>query len=153
MRKNPDTQLVEIVENTSHPWFVGVQFHPEYKSTVAQPHPLFVSFASCCIKAPPKQEIILFCLMEERKFDPYQFIGFVLIALILTWMLYHNAPEEATPATPEPTPAVATPEATPGPATAVVSATAVDTSMYGPFAGFMQANAAAPQQLKTSLCN
>lgn len=86
--------------------------------------------------------------MEERKFDPYQFIGFVLIALILTWMLYRNAPEEAAQTTPEPTPAVATPEATPGPATAVVSATAVDTSMYGPFAGFMQANAAAPQQLE-----
>ena len=63
-------------------------------------------------------------------------------------MLYRNAPEEATQTTPEPTPAVATPEATPGPATAVVSATAVDTSMYGPFAGFMQANAAAPQQLE-----
>ena len=86
--------------------------------------------------------------MEERKFDPYQFIGFVLIALILTWMLYRNAPEEAAQTTPEPTPAVATPEATPGPATAVVSATAVDTSMYGPFAGFMQANASAPQQLE-----
>ncbi len=86
--------------------------------------------------------------MEERKFDPYQFIGFVLIALILTWMLYRNTPEEAAQTTPEPTPAVATPEATPGPATAVVSATAVDTSMYGPFAGFMQANAAAPQQLE-----
>ena len=86
--------------------------------------------------------------MEERKFDPYQFIGFVLIALILTWMLYRNAPEEAAQTTPEPTPAVATPEATPGPATAVVSATAVDTSMYGPFAGFMQANADAPQQLE-----
>ena len=32
--------------------------------------------------------------MEEKKFDPYQFIGFVLIALILTWMLYRNSPEE-----------------------------------------------------------
>lgn len=86
--------------------------------------------------------------MEERKFDPYQFIGFVLIALILTWMLYRNAPEEAAQTTSEPTPAVATPEATPGPATAVVSATAVDTSMYGPFAGFMRAIAAVPQQLE-----
>ena len=41
---NPDTQLVEVVENTKHPWFIGVQFHPEYKSTVSNPHPLFVSF-------------------------------------------------------------------------------------------------------------
>ena len=41
---NPDTQLVEVVEVPSHPWFVGVQYHPEYKSTVASPHPLFVAF-------------------------------------------------------------------------------------------------------------
>jgi len=41
---NPKTGLVEIVEVASHPWFVGVQYHPEYKSTVANPHPLFVAF-------------------------------------------------------------------------------------------------------------
>jgi len=41
---NPDTQLVEIMEIPNHPWFVGVQFHPEYKSTVVNPHPLFVNF-------------------------------------------------------------------------------------------------------------
>jgi CTP synthase len=41
---NPETGLVEIVEIESHPWFVGVQYHPEYKSTVASPHPLFVAF-------------------------------------------------------------------------------------------------------------
>ncbi|MCH2490963.1 MAG: CTP synthase [Flavobacteriales bacterium] len=41
---NPETGLVEIVEIPSHPWFVGVQYHPEYKSTVANPHPLFISF-------------------------------------------------------------------------------------------------------------
>jgi CTP synthase len=41
---NPDQNLVEIVELPAHPWFVGVQFHPEYKSTVAAPHPLFVAF-------------------------------------------------------------------------------------------------------------
>ena len=41
---NPDTQLVEIVEMKEHPWFVGVQFHPELKSTVERPHPLFVGF-------------------------------------------------------------------------------------------------------------
>jgi len=41
---NPDTNLVEIVELKDHPWFVGVQFHPEYKSTVLKPHPLFVKF-------------------------------------------------------------------------------------------------------------
>jgi len=41
---NPDTGLVEIVEIPKHRWFVGVQFHPEYKSTVINPHPLFVDF-------------------------------------------------------------------------------------------------------------
>lgn len=41
---NPNTNLIEIVEIPSHPWFVGVQYHPEYKSTVANPHPLFVAF-------------------------------------------------------------------------------------------------------------
>ena len=43
---NPDTGLVEIIEIENHPWFVGVQYHPEYKSTVANPHPLFVSFVN-----------------------------------------------------------------------------------------------------------
>lgn len=41
---NPDSGLVEIVEVEDHPWFVGVQFHPEYKSTVQAPHPLFSRF-------------------------------------------------------------------------------------------------------------
>ena len=43
---NPGTGLVEIVEIPAHPFFIGVQFHPEYKSTPERPHPLFVSFAS-----------------------------------------------------------------------------------------------------------
>jgi len=46
---NPDTELVEIVELSNHPWYVGVQFHPELKSTVAQPHPLFVSFVKAAL--------------------------------------------------------------------------------------------------------
>jgi len=41
---NPETNLVEVIEIHDHPWFVGVQFHPEYSSTVLQPHPLFVAF-------------------------------------------------------------------------------------------------------------
>ncbi|MCL2562334.1 MAG: CTP synthase [Rikenellaceae bacterium] len=41
---NPDTNLVEVVEIDDHPWFVGVQYHPEYQSTVKNPHPLFVAF-------------------------------------------------------------------------------------------------------------
>ena len=46
---NPDNNLVEIVEICSHPWFVGVQFHPEYKSTVANPHPLFIQFVKAAV--------------------------------------------------------------------------------------------------------
>jgi len=41
---NPQTGLVEVVELKDHPWFIGVQYHPEYKSTVATPHPLFIDF-------------------------------------------------------------------------------------------------------------
>lgn len=48
--KNPETGLVEIVEIKDHPWFLGAQFHPEYKSTVAKPHPLFVGFVDAVIK-------------------------------------------------------------------------------------------------------
>jgi len=47
---NPDNKLVEIVEIPEHPWFLGVQFHPEYKSTVDNPHPLFLSFIKAGIK-------------------------------------------------------------------------------------------------------
>jgi CTP synthase len=47
---NPEGGLVEIVELRDHPWFLGVQFHPEYKSTVLNPHPLFVSFVKAAIE-------------------------------------------------------------------------------------------------------
>jgi len=51
--------------------------------------------------------------MEEKKFDPYQFIGFILIALIMTWMLYNQQPVEETPLVPQETEVEkATPEAT-----------------------------------------
>ena len=46
---NIDNNLVEIIEIPSHPWYVGVQFHPEYKSTVAKPHPLFNKFIQASI--------------------------------------------------------------------------------------------------------
>jgi CTP synthase len=46
---NPETGLVEIIELPNHPFFIGVQFHPEYKSTVANPHPLFVNFVRAAI--------------------------------------------------------------------------------------------------------
>ena len=47
--KNPKTGLVEIIELSDHPWFIGTQFHPEYKSTVINPHPLFVSFVGASV--------------------------------------------------------------------------------------------------------
>ncbi len=52
---NPETGLVEIVEIPEHNWFVGVQYHPEYKSTVANPHPLFVAFVKAALKYKNKK--------------------------------------------------------------------------------------------------
>lgn len=47
---NPDTGLVEIIEVVNHPFFIGVQYHPEYKSTVANPHPIFVGFVKAAVQ-------------------------------------------------------------------------------------------------------
>ena len=55
---NPDTNLVEVVELENHPWFVGVQYHPEYKSTVVNPHPLFVAFVAAAVE---------YCNLNEDK--------------------------------------------------------------------------------------
>ena len=48
--KCPDTDLIEIVQlnekKLNHPWFIGTQYHPEYRSRVLKPHPLFVSFVN-----------------------------------------------------------------------------------------------------------
>ncbi|WP_370476675.1 CTP synthase [Tamlana flava] len=52
---NPDTGLVEIIELPEHPWFIGVQYHPEYKSTVANPHPLFVAFVKAALSNKKKK--------------------------------------------------------------------------------------------------
>lgn len=58
---NPDSNLVEIIELDNHPYFVASQFHPEYKSTVMNPHPLFVSF----IKAAKKYSAVNEKLLQE----------------------------------------------------------------------------------------
>ena len=47
---NPESGLVEAIEIKDHPWFVGVQYHPELKSTVEKPHPLFVAFVKACME-------------------------------------------------------------------------------------------------------
>ncbi len=52
---NPETGLVEIIELPTHNWFVGVQYHPEYKSTVDSPHPLFVSFVGAALNFKNKK--------------------------------------------------------------------------------------------------
>ncbi|WP_396590266.1 CTP synthase [Allomuricauda sp. R78024] len=52
---NPKTGLVEVIEIPSHPWFVGVQYHPEYRSTVANPHPLFVGFVKAVLVQKQQQ--------------------------------------------------------------------------------------------------
>ena len=48
---SPDASLVEIVELPDHPWFVGCQFHPEFKSKPVKSHPLFRSFVRSCLVA------------------------------------------------------------------------------------------------------
>lgn len=53
--ENPDTGLVEAVECADHPWYIGVQYHPEYQSTVLNPNPLFLSFIKACITESKKK--------------------------------------------------------------------------------------------------
>ncbi len=59
---NPDSNLVEIMELTGHPFFIGVQFHPEYSSTVMKPHPLFIHFVKSSldhsVKHKDKKEVL-----------------------------------------------------------------------------------------------
>jgi CTP synthase len=60
---NPRSDLVEIIEIPEHPWFIGVQFHPELKSTVARPHPLFVAFVKAMLSYQSKPLSVI----EKRK--------------------------------------------------------------------------------------
>ncbi|MGC8874975.1 MAG: glutamine amidotransferase-related protein, partial [Chloroflexia bacterium] len=50
---SPDGRLVEIVELRDHPWFVGTQFHPEFRSRPTRPHPLFVGFVGAALQTVP----------------------------------------------------------------------------------------------------
>ncbi|MFN8356409.1 MAG: CTP synthase [Spirosomataceae bacterium] len=56
---NPENQLVEIIENPKHPFFIGVQFHPELRSTVMNPHPLFVHFVKAALKYSLEKRSVL----------------------------------------------------------------------------------------------
>ena len=52
---NPESDLVEIVEIPEKQWYIGVQFHPEYTSTVLHPHPLFLNFIKAAIVESKKE--------------------------------------------------------------------------------------------------
>jgi CTP synthase len=52
---SPDRNLVEIIELQDHPWFLGCQFHPEFKSRPMEPHPLFKAFAKASLEAARKK--------------------------------------------------------------------------------------------------
>ena len=73
--KNPDRNLVEIVEIPDHPWYVAVQFHPELKSRPNRPHPLFRDFVGAALKALNSFESIAVSMAEGRfqGYDPYRF--------------------------------------------------------------------------------
>jgi CTP synthase len=60
---SPDGELVEIIEVEDHPWFLGCQFHPEFKSRPTEPHPLFSAF----IEASLKEKRSLFPFVSDRK--------------------------------------------------------------------------------------
>lgn len=64
---NPERDLVEIVEIPDHPWFIGVQFHPELKSTVNNPQPLFVDFVKASLKYAKANELYSPIKKTKRK--------------------------------------------------------------------------------------
>jgi CTP synthase len=54
---SPDSSLVEMVELTNHPWFIGCQFHPEFKSKPFAPHPLFSGFIAAALKVKQQASV------------------------------------------------------------------------------------------------
>lgn len=64
--KNPETNLVEIIELPNHPYFIGVQYHPELKSTVENPHPLFIHFISAAKEFSEKRSMVKNPLLESE---------------------------------------------------------------------------------------
>jgi CTP synthase len=56
---NPENKLVEIIELKDHPWFIGTQFHPELKSTVMNPHPLFTHFVKAAVACALKKRMVV----------------------------------------------------------------------------------------------
>ena len=63
---NPESNLVEVMELKKHPWFIGVQYHPELKSTVDNPHPLFVKFVQAALEERNRRDQKQSVPMEEK---------------------------------------------------------------------------------------
>ena len=64
--KNPGIGLVEIIELTNHPFFFGVQFHPELKSTVENPQPIFVAFIKAAKEFADKKNLVSNPLLQSE---------------------------------------------------------------------------------------
>jgi CTP synthase len=63
---NPESKLVEIVELKNHPFFIGVQYHPELKSTVENPHPLFVHFVKAAKENAERKSAVKNPLLQSE---------------------------------------------------------------------------------------
>lgn len=72
---SPDGSFVEIVELTDHPWFLGCQFHPEFRSKPMSPHPLFVSFIRAALKYKKKRTVPLSVMEEDEDMAGAENIG------------------------------------------------------------------------------
>jgi CTP synthase len=64
--KNPESTLVEIIEIPKHPFFIGVQYHPELKSTVESPHPIFVHFIKAAKAFSDKNDAVKNPLLQSE---------------------------------------------------------------------------------------
>ena len=64
--KNPESTLVEIIEIPGHPFFIGVQYHPELKSTVENPHPIFVHFIKAAKEYAEKKNAVKNPLLQSE---------------------------------------------------------------------------------------
>jgi CTP synthase len=70
---SPDERLVEIMERVDHPWFVGVQFHPEFLSRPTRPHPLFLAFVHAAVTTPREGTQQPLPIERERVAEPVRF--------------------------------------------------------------------------------
>ena len=64
--RSADNSLVEIMELEHHPWFVGSQFHPEFKSRPTRPHPLFRDFVGACLRVEEDKQHEAFTAFERE---------------------------------------------------------------------------------------